>query len=47
MKVGYTLLNGFRGDVRHCHTMNVLGQKSNDDLGLLCSQNFVYSFRQL
>ena len=47
MKVGYTLLNGFRGDVRHCHTMNVLGQKSNDDLDLLCSQNFVYSFRQL
>ena len=47
MKVGYNLLNGFRGDVRNCHTMNVLGQKSNDDLDLLCSQNFVYSFGQL
>ena len=47
MKFGYNLLNGFRGDVRNCHTMNVLGQRSNNDLDLLCSQNFVYSLRQL
>ena len=47
MKVGYNLLDGFRGDVRNYHTMNVLGQTSNDDLDLFCSQNFMYSFRQL
>ena len=47
MKVGYNLLNGFRGDVQNCHTMNILDLKSNDDLDLSCSQNFVYSFRQL
>ena len=26
MKVGYNSLNSFRGDVRNCHTMNVLGK---------------------
>ena len=46
MKFGYNSLSGFSGDGRNCHTMNVLGQKSNDNLDLLCSQK-VYSLRQL
>ena len=47
MKFGYDSLSGFIGDVRYCHTMNVLGQRPNDDLDLMCSQNFVYLLRQL
>ena len=47
MKFGYDSLCGFIGDVGNCYTMNVLDLKSNDDLDLMCSQNFVYLLRQL
>ena len=37
MKFGYNWPNGFWGDVLDCHTMRVLGQRSNNDLDFLHS----------
>ena len=45
MKFCYNLLNGFRVVVRNCHTTDVLDQRSNDDLDVLCSQIYVFSLK--
>ena len=47
MKFSYSWLSGFRGDVDNFHTIRVLDQRSENDLDLLYSQNFIVSLRQL
>ena len=47
MKFGYNWPNGFQGDDCDCHTMRVLGQRSNSGLDLFFSQIFMDSLRQL
>ena len=46
-KFGYIWTSGFWGYVWDCHTMRVLGQRSNNDLDRFYSQIFMYSLRQL